>query len=271
MSSNQEHYRFFRNDTSSLLVLFKTDLRKRKGQLVKLCQKNLMESQAYQTRGVSKNLFFNELERLKQHEEYTIIQFFETAKKKHNYSAVDIKLFSDKTNWYPCQRQIYEIIFENNGSIKKPHPRHIISLIDTAGNSGKSSFFKWIFYNYSNEVGRISSVSSSKLRSSLINLGSKKIYIIDLPKSEFNSQEEEEDLLAVIEDLKTGIVLETTGGKENALLMEPPHILISFNSMLSETFLRKDKWQIYQLTTDKNLVKVNELSQKKEAKNRITK
>ena len=86
MSSTEEPYKFFRNDKSRLLILFRTDSRKRRGQLVKLCEKNLLKEQRYETQGVSKKLFFNEIEQLQKNEEYKLIHSSNTQKEMYNYT-----------------------------------------------------------------------------------------------------------------------------------------------------------------------------------------
>ena len=75
------------------------------------------------------------------------------------------------------------------------------------GNSGKSSFFKWLYLQNSDLIGRITFGSSSQLRSIITKLGPKKIYIIDL--------------LSAIEDLKTGFVINSMYGEGRTLIMEP--------------------------------------------------
>lgn len=45
--------------------------------------------------------------------------------------------------------------------IKKAHPREIIWLYDKEGNNRKSSFFKYLYFTYPNDIGRITFGSSS--------------------------------------------------------------------------------------------------------------
>lgn len=70
---------------------------------------------------------------------------FKTERKIYSYLGLDIKLFSDRNNWYSWQTEIYNLIFEKDESIQEPHPCHIISLIDTAGNSENPRFLNGFY------------------------------------------------------------------------------------------------------------------------------
>jgi hypothetical protein len=257
MSSEKEPYQFLKQNQSQLLIFFETKVRKRKGQLIKLCQTNFLTSQLYETKGISKTVFWKEIERLKKEDHYQLWQAPNTERKKYHYTGLDLQFFNDKNNWYPWQREIYHLIFKEDATIQKPDPRQIIGLVDPIGNSGKSSFFKWIFYHYPNQVGRMIAGLSSELRANLIKLGPKKIYLLDVTKRQ--SKQETEELLAVIEDLKTGIVTYYNSNllTVETLLMEPPHIIISFHDRVNHLWLTKEKWQIYELNINKTLEKIN--------------
>ena len=130
--------------------------------------------------------------------------------------------------------------------------RAIISRVDLKGNSGKSSFFKWIFLQNPNRVGRISYGSSSQLRSILTKGSAKKIYIIDLPRSK-ERNDNEIDLLSAIEDLKTGFVINNMYGDGGALIMEPPHVIVSSNYILDRDALSQDRWVNCKIDNQKRL------------------
>lgn len=168
------------------------------------------------------------------------------------------------------RNKIYQKIFDGKGNIKEPHPRHIISLVDTKGNSGKSSFFKYLFYNYSEEIGRITYGTTGQLRSSVLNMGKKSIYIVDLTRSQ-GKTDNQEDLLSIIEDIKNGLVTSNFYGKGSTLIMKPPHIIVSTNYILNYEALSADRWEIYEIKRNKKLGKVNELIKKEKRNNTIKK
>lgn len=275
MQIAEEPYKFFKSENSRTIYFFRVDVTKRKrtGQLNRYCQaflpKDQLDPDLIDARGVAQDLFFTELERIKQSKDFKFTNPERFTREEPVYTGSDIKIFEDKTKWFPWQREIYNLMFDENGNLREAHPRHIYSLIDIDGNSGKSSFFKWVLYKHSDLVGRIAYGTASQLRSSLVNIGNKKIYIIDLARSK-SKADKEEDLLSAIEDLKSGLVINPMFGNGKLLLMEPPHIIISSNYLLNYQLLSKDRWQIFQLKQNKTLGKPNALL-KKEKKREIIK
>lgn len=71
------------------------------------------------------------------------------------YSGKDIEIFNNRENWHPWQKDVYEMLFHKSGEILDGNDREIISLYDETGNTGKSSFFKYLYFHHSDEIGRI--------------------------------------------------------------------------------------------------------------------
>jgi len=267
MGANNELYKFIRNDEGRIIYFFKTDKRKRKGQLTKFCERHLLESQEYNAKGISKPTLEYELNLLKQKPEYN---YSEENYIFTEYNGEDIEIFNKEKNWFEWQKDVYKLIFEKNGKFKKPHPRHIYSLIDIKGNSGKSSFFKWLFCKYPNNIGRIGYGTAAQLRSSAVNIGTKKLYVIDLARSK-SKEDKQEDLLSVLEDLKNGLLTNAMYGSGKTLLMPPPHIIVSSNYILKYDLLSEDRWQVFQIKKNKKLGPVNELLRKSNSSKTIKK
>jgi hypothetical protein len=183
---------------------------------------------------------------------------------KIDYDGSDIQVFYDSRNWHSWQRKIYDMIYEKSGKLKKPDDRTIVVIVDFDGNSGKTSFFKYLYVNDPINIGRITYGTASQLRSAAINIGKKGLYIIDLARTK-GINDKQEDLLSVIEDLKSGFVFSPMYGHSNELIMEPPHIIISANYLLDPGSLSKDRWKIYEVTKDKGLGKENRLLEQKRA------
>jgi hypothetical protein len=256
MSVVETCYKFEGENT--LLYLFKSNKRKRKGQLAKYCQTFLPEDLTYNIEGVKYDSFNECLQLAMKNKNFKLEQQPDYITDTGNYEGKDLARFENPKDWYPWQKQIYESIFaEENGSVyfKEPDPRHIISLIDIKGNSGKSSFFKWLSYKYPEYIGRIGYGSASQLRSSVVNIGSKQLYIVDLARSK-SKNDHPEDLLSVLEDLKSGFIANAMYGSGKTLLMEPPHILVSSNYAFNYELLSEDRWEIYEIK-DKKLQRVD--------------
>lgn len=242
MTATANVYKF--KSSEKYIYMFSTNQRKRNGQLVKLVEKNLLNKEyidGYQTAACLKSEFYEILERMKLKKSFKLVAeptLFD------GYSAEDLEVFNDKENWYPWQKAVYEKLFFNTTTIREPDPRKIIALYDKDGNAGKSSFFKYLYYHHSDEIGRLTYGTSSQLRSALVTIGPKKIYIIDLTRSE-GRQASNVDFLSVIEDLKTGVV--STYGSGKTILMDIPHIIVSFTYSFDPSLFRRHRWRIYNL------------------------
>ena len=246
MNSRSDHFKFTQKDKRELVYFFKTETRKRVGQLIKLLDKNIVDEH-YEVNAMTKSDYENEIATLKNNSNFKIAfepnQFTE-------YKGNDIKFLKDKENWFPWQKDIWNIIFDEDGSFKEPDERKIISLVDKPGGTGKSKFWKMLTIQYMDQIGRLSYGSASQLRSSAINIGKKDLYIIDLARSK-GKNDCDTEILSVIEDLKNGLVVSSMYGKNNMLLCEPPHIVVSSNYQLKYNALSKDRWLIYEIKDNK--------------------
>lgn len=219
-ASNNDIYKIVKEDGSKVVLLFRANTRKRKGQLNKFCNCYLDNNITTHSKGILKEDMLVSLAKAKKSPDYELIFSIDD---NASYDGDDIKLFKDYDAWFPWQKSVYKMLYEKNGLVKKPHPRKIISLIDYKGCTGKSTFFKYLYVQDkkigSNNIGRITYGTAMQLRSAIIGLGKKKIYIIDLTraKSKYDNQS---DLLSVIEDCKSGIILSPMYGNPKELIMQ---------------------------------------------------
>ena len=254
MTATGNVYKF--KSSEKYVYMFSTKQRKRNGQLIKLVERMLVNKDyidGYQTAACLKSEFSEMLSRMKLRKSFKLVAeptIFD------GYSAKDLEVFKNKDNWYPWQKEIYQKLFFNTDTIREPNPREIIALYDKDGNAGKSSFFKYLFYYHSDEIGRVTYGTSSQLRSALVNIGPKKIYIIDLTRAK-GKHDNEVDLLSAIEDLKGGVVSTNMFGSGNTMLMDIPHIVISSNYIFDQNLLSKDRWKIYAIK-NQELINITE-------------
>jgi len=240
-------YKFQNITTNQILYFFKTENRKRRGQLIRFCEKLLPKDQEYNAGGLTRFSFYSEIKKITNNKYFKLMDL-----PSNHYDGEDIRMFNDPKKWYPWQKEIYNKIWNPDGTFKKPDPRHIISIVDIKGNSGKSSFFKWLFYHNRDTIGRIGYGSASQLRSCIINIGKKDLYIIDLSRAKSKS-DREEDLLSVLEDLKSGLVTNAMYGSGKSLLIPPPHIIVSSNYFMKYELLSADRWETYRINRRKEL------------------
>ena len=250
MNSSRESYIFKKNCT--FICLFKTENRKRNGQLNKFTDRKFTDLKLdFITKGLKKVDYDEKLILLKRNKDYKILDEPESLVSYLNYSGKDLEIFNNERDWHSWQKQIYDELFDKNNKIKQASDRDITSIVDIQGNSGKSSFFKWLYIQNPSQIGRISYGSSSQLRSVLTRGSAKQIYIIDLPRTK-GRNDNELDLLSAIEDLKTGFIINNMYGDGATLLMEPPHVIVSSNYILDRNALSKDRWKTYEIKTINN-------------------
>ena len=152
--------------------------------------------------------------------------------------------------------------------------RAIWHIHDPKGGSGKSSFKRWLLFNYPEDVGLINPFGTpTQIQSSLYKLGSKKLYILDLPRSYRTKKDHYDektgrvvrstyhyhrnyaDLMLVIEDLKDAILQDTMYGKGGVTLIPNPMILIFSNWPLEPEddtglFISRDRIQTLQVESE---------------------
>jgi hypothetical protein len=246
--STSQVYKF--KSGNKYIYLFSTSMRKRKGQLVKLIEKNLIKKEiieSYTVFALLKSEFHQYLEDFKNNEKFVLT---DKPVNFDGYSGNDLLIFNNKENWHPWQKDIYNILFHRSGRLKNANEREIIALYDEKGNCGKSSFFKYLYYHHSNEIGRITYGTASQLRTSISNMGPKKIYIMDLTRSKAKN-DSEVDLLSAVEDLKNGLITSSMYGEGKTMLMDIPHVIISSNYIFDITLVSEDRWKILSITEDK--------------------
>jgi hypothetical protein len=265
MGVEENSEEFEKKDKSRIIYFFQTSTRKRKGQLVKFCERFLPEDITYRAEGITKAFSDEQQLRL---EKSTNFQK-QTRLTEYNYNGDDIKILDNRNNWKPWQTEIFSKFLNPDMTFKKPESRVIYSLVDTEGLSGKSIFFKWLLVNLKEEnIGKITFGTVSQLRSSIISMGPKKMYILDLTRSK-GRDDNEYDLMSVLESIVDGMVSSPMYGKGLTLLMEPPHIMITSNYLLDYELLSLDRWKVYEIKKDGTLGKENEIFQNKERRKEI--
>lgn len=236
----------------SIVCLFKVEVRKRRGQIIRLCERYLEIDQNYETEGISQRKAFEYIMDLRKS---TGILLEEPTIK--TYVGSDLIIFETPSKWHPWQKEVYKMLFDEIGEIIPPDNRSIISLVDKVGNCGKSSFWKYLMFKHPDSIGRITYGTAAQLRSSVLNIGPKPIYICDLSRTKGRT-DSEIDLISVIEDIKSGTVISSFYGKGRCLLFDPPHIILSSTHVFTKGSLSEDRWKIFEIKNYK-LGKVNKL------------
>lgn len=269
IQASYDLYKF--ESDNKLIYMFSTQKRKRQGQLVKIVEKELYDTnlENYLKKPIAYSLLKREfLDALSKMESEDHIKIVERPKKFPNYDGKDIKVLNNKKNWHKWQIKIYKKFFKIDGTIKdaKPEDRKIIFIYDKTGFSGKSTFYKWLYVNNTEKISFLSIGTSSQLRKCLTQIPNRSIYLFDLPRSlEKTIQDKSRipDLLSVVEELKSGLIFSTMYGMYDPIVQNKSHCLISTNFIINPGSLSKDRLIFLEITKDKDLIDITSQIDKK--------
>lgn len=162
------------------------------------------------------------------------------------YNGSDVSFLKDKEKRFPWQNSfIKEILDEGENSIKDTDDRKIIWIWDPKGNSGKSKLIKYLCVTY-NDIAKISFGTSAQLRSGLISMGKRDVYIVDMPRTRAE-EDSIPSLVAALEDLKNGYLVTCMYGKYAKLMMSPPHVVVFSNEICPKGMMSEDRWASYRI------------------------
>jgi len=144
--------------------------------------------------------------------------------------------------FYTWQKIVFHI------AMGKPDDRSIHWFYDTKGNRGKTQLTRMLLAKHGKEVGVIPCVgTSNQLVSAIINMGMRKTYILDIPRSKSGGSWDDRvaDLMLTIESIKNGLLVSAMYGKLNQLLMPHPNVIVFSNYDLNG--LSPDRWIKYDM------------------------
>lgn len=182
------------------------------------------------------------------------------------YEGKDIELFENRNNYHPWQLKLENLLFEKNGEFKEPNEREIIFILDEEGCSGKSTYWKYLLVKNNRELGLLSEANASQIKAALYKMGKRKLYVVDLPRTK--SKMGVNDLINVLEQLKSGIVINNMYGQNDTLLIPPCHIVVSGN-YLPYGSLSPDRWKVFKITNKNNIVDWIDISKEKQEEAKI--
>jgi len=245
MTVGEEWYSFKTKEQDVVMFVFKSESRKRVTQLIKLIsRKSQTGIEKIVPQAVNRSKFYNTIKRLEKESDWVEIRAPEAF---DDYMAEDLKVFENgKDSFLHWQRDIYELLFDEDENIRKADHRKIIHVLDGKGQKGKSSFIKYLCYKQPNEIAKFGYGTAGQLRSAVVKSGRREAYIIDLPRTK-GASDKIEDLLTVIEEVKNGHVMTPFRGSLGVLMMEPPFILVFSNEKLPYGSLSADRWVCYEI------------------------
>lgn len=257
----------------SIFIIFKTSTRRRSGVIKNIFLKNVKlfnvsEFNTYtKTRQKSYTLknghlpHFKDICPLKKTEFYNLLQQYQDEtgmilqSNLSQYEGEDIAVFKNRDNWHSWQKDLFNYIFDENEDFRPPSHREILFIFDRFGNTGKSSFIKWLRVTYEQEIGIITEANAQQLRSALITIGKKSLYIVDLPRTK--SKQGVNDVLNVLEQVKSGMIQTVMYGRPKEMIFEPVHIIV-FGNYVPVGCLSTDRfktWRLERKNGSENVIK----------------
>lgn len=169
------------------------------------------------------------------------------------YSGKDIEVLDEVEGRYPWQQKIINIIFDKDTAIiKDACPRTVYWIVDRQGATGKSKLVKWCCVNHDSII-KISFGTASQLRSSIISAGPRRVYFVDIPRT-LGTDDSIHSLMSSLEDLKNGFVVSSMYGKNETLILDPPHIIVFSNRECPQQLMSKDRWKVYHINYALDLI-----------------
>jgi hypothetical protein len=182
--------------------------------------------------------------------------------KSLRYTGADVLCLDREMR--PWQKQLMTIIND-----RPYNSRHVYWLACNEGGSGKSIFLKYLQFKSEYSIGEISDAgSATQLKATSYNIGPKEIYFVDLPRVRSDSLE---DIMRTVETIKNGKLSSVLYGGSEVILFNPPLMIIFANYYPNVGWMSKDRWQIYQITPEFEMIKqsvdkVRNLTEAKKAK-----
>lgn len=151
-----------------------------------------------------------------------------------------------KDKFYLWQTLVYTIC------MGIPDDRTVWHVLDSIGAKGKSQLVKYLLVHHPKEVAALScSGNAAQLISSVIAMGPKKTYLIDIPRSVGRNDnldaydERVAELMYAVEQIKNGTLLSCFYGKNKKLIMNHPNIVVFTNYSIFG--LSMDRWSTINL------------------------
>ena len=170
------------------------------------------------------------------------------------YKGKDIRILDDPENRYLWQNKLIDLFYDEEKEVfKEPDDRSIYWIRDEIGCVGKSKLVKWLCINRPDEAVKIVFGSAQQLRNSVIGVGTRILYLIDIPRSP-SKDEKFENMVSSIEEIKNGYVVSHMYGRYNKLMMDPPHVIIFANYKCPRYLLSDDRWITLRINKDLDLI-----------------
>lgn len=149
---------------------------------------------------------------------------------------------------FPFQQSIMELVSS------EPDDRTINWVFNGPGCAGKSKLMKYLRMKDEFDFARVPMGTATQIKTSVIEKGRHKIYMVDLPRVR-GSDERQQEIFSALEEIKNGWVESAMYGKVQELLMRPPHIWVFSNELPNRSFASADRWIVWTIDEESRLVR----------------
>lgn len=171
------------------------------------------------------------------------------------YDAEDIKLFDSEDNWQKWQHVIYDIIIDRKTlEFRLSNNRSILWIEDPDGLAGKNMWVKWFCYRNQDSIMKLTFGTPQQLRNAILGDGSKKVYLIDIPRTRSINNDNIDTIVSFSEELSNGHITAVMYGKFKTGFMSSPHVIFLANEKCPRGLLSIDRWNVYRITKDGDCV-----------------
>lgn len=124
--------------------------------------------------------------------------------------------------------------------------RTVYNFLNRSGGFGKTQFLKYIASHHPKEVGLLPSMGTAiQILTSVVQLGSRHCFILDLPRSAFLTEDKQGEIMHAIEKIKDGVIITPMYGKVQQLIINHPNVVIFSNEGLSG--LTQSRWKTFDM------------------------
>jgi len=249
-----------KNSDNEVLYLFSTDKRKRIGSLRNIMDKKIStllikDKLEYTCKSFVKKEFYSLIEKFQRQPGVEVLS------EDHSYTGSDMEIFKDRSNWYTWQKNLHQLLFDENENFKPSDDRKIIFIKCDSGCTGKSSFVKYLFIRSKGKIGALQDGTPGQLKSSIYNQGVKKCYMVDLPRTQLTNKESMLGLMNSLESLKNGFTTVVFRGAGTHMVMPNPWIVVFANKIPMGSF-SLDRWEVWDLQKKKKDVVNKDITSK---------
>lgn len=161
------------------------------------------------------------------------------------YSGQDLACMKDPFKW---QAEIMALVEPD------PDDRTIHWFANPDGHEGKTKLCKYL--EFTGQGKRVGAGTATQVKTAVIASGPCRLYMVDIPRSS-GKHEFDEDMFSALEEVKNGWVISPMYGKDQRLMMMPPHVIIFSNRYPNKSLISHDRWKIYEIKgKDKSLTVV---------------